>query len=70
MNHVAPLLEATAATRNLDGFTHKAYELLGSSASRDAFDLAKEPHKVRDAYGPTPFAQNCLLARRLVEGRC
>src|SRR5439155_25469478 len=31
------------------------------------FDLAKEPQKVRDFYGPMPFAQNCLLARRLVE---
>ncbi len=68
MSRAVPLREATAATRNLDGFTHKAYELLGSPASRDAFDLAKEPHKVLEAYGPTPFAQNCLLARRLVEG--
>jgi hypothetical protein len=67
MNRAAPLLEATAATHNLDGFTQRAYELLGSPASRKAFDLAQEPQKVRDAYGPTPLAQNCLLARRLVE---
>jgi hypothetical protein len=67
MNRVAPLLETTAATHNRDGFTQRAYQLLGSPASRNAFDLAKEPQKVRDAYGPTPFAQNCLLARRLVE---
>jgi hypothetical protein len=31
------------------------------------FDLAKEPDKLRDAYGRTPFGQGCLLARRLVE---
>ncbi len=63
----APALEATASMRNLDTFTRRAYELLASAASRDAFDLGKEPEKIRSSYGPTPFAQNCLLARRLVE---
>jgi hypothetical protein len=67
MNRAAPALEATASMRNLDDFTRRAYELLASPASRDAFALDREPQKVRDAYGPTPFAQNCLLARRLVE---
>lgn len=67
MNRVAPGREATVGMRNLDGFMRRAYELLASPASRDAFDLAKEPNKLRDAYGSTPFAQNCLLARRLVE---
>lgn len=32
-----------------------------------AFDIAREPEAVRDAYGEAPFAQGCLLARRLVE---
>ena len=59
--------EATAATRSQDGFAQRAFELLASSASRDAFDLAREPAAVRDAYGPSPLGQNCLLARRLVE---
>jgi hypothetical protein len=67
MNRAAPALEETASMRNLDAFTRRAYELLASPASRDAFDLAKEPQAIRDAYGPTPFAQSCLLARRLVE---
>ncbi len=67
LNRVAPALEATANSRSLDGFTRRAFELLSSPASRDAFNLAKEPQPVRDLYGPTPFAQNCLLARRLVE---
>src|SRR5207237_925908 len=35
--------------------------------ARDAFDLNKEPRRVRDAYGPGYFADACLLARRLVE---
>jgi hypothetical protein len=37
----------------------------------EAFDIRKEPEHVRDMYGAVPgqasFANNCLLARRLVE---
>jgi hypothetical protein len=32
-----------------------------------AFDLDREPDRLRDAYGRTPFGQGCMLARRLVE---
>ncbi len=38
-----------------------------TSPKMGTFDLAKEPQKVRDAYGSGPFGQGCLLARRLVE---
>ena len=38
-----------------------------TSPKMAAFDLAKEPQKVRDAYGSGQFGQGCLLARRLVE---
>ena len=31
------------------------------------FDINREPQHVRDMYGTTPFANSCLLARRLVE---
>jgi hypothetical protein len=67
MDRAAPALAASDGMRNLDGFTRRAFELLASPASRDAFDLAREPQRVRDQYGPAPFAQSCLLARRLVE---
>jgi hypothetical protein len=33
----------------------------------DVFDLRKEPERVREEYGQTPFGNGCLLARRLVE---
>ncbi len=33
----------------------------------ETFDISREPQYVRDAYGSSPFAQSCLLARRLVE---
>jgi len=67
VTNAAPALEATADTRALDGFTRRAYELLASSASREAFNLDQEPQRIRELYGPTPFAQNCLLARRLIQ---
>ncbi len=64
---IAPALETTASMRNLDAFSRRAFELLASHATRSAFTLANEPHHIRRLYGPTPFGQNCLLARRLVE---
>ena len=36
-------------------------------AATDAFDVRREPNRVRDAYGPGHFAHACLLARRLAE---
>src|SRR5262245_11910603 len=33
----------------------------------DAFDLRREPTSVRAQYGSSPFANGCILARRLVE---
>lgn len=38
-----------------------------SSDAATAFDLDKEPTKVREKYGRGVFGQGCLLARRLVE---
>ena len=35
-----------------------------STKAREAFDLTKEPMKVRERYGMTRFGQSCLLARR------
>ena len=33
----------------------------------DIFDIRNEPETIRNEYGHTPFANGCLLARRLVE---
>ncbi len=43
-----------------------AHRLL-SSQEREAFDIEKEPHEVRDLYDTGRFGRGCLLARRLVE---
>jgi hypothetical protein len=37
------------------------------TAASDAFDIGREPEKVRDLYGRGHFANACLLARRLAE---
>lgn len=33
----------------------------------DVFDVSKEPESIRKMYGDSPYANSCLLARRLVE---
>ncbi len=51
----------------MDRFTDAAWRMILSPNVREAFDLSKEPEKVKDAYGRHPFGQSVLLARRLVE---
>ena len=45
----------------------KAYDAMTRSEGREAFDLKREPVKVRERYGMHPLGQNLLLARRMVE---
>jgi hypothetical protein len=61
------LLDQSAEAQSLDGHQQRALNLLSSSATARAFDLAAEPAAVRDLYGRTQFGQCCLLARRLAE---
>jgi len=51
----------------LDKFQRRAFDLLTSSKTRDAFDLSQEPDHVRDRYGRNLFGASLLVARRLVE---
>lgn len=44
-----------------------AFRLMTSPEAREAFDLSKEPEKVRQRYGLNRFGQCCLLSRRLIE---
>jgi hypothetical protein len=44
-----------------------AFEMLLSPTVRQAFELSREPDRVRDLYGRTKIGTRCLLARRLVE---
>ncbi len=45
----------------------KAYEVMTRPEGRQAFDLSREPTKLRERYGMHPLGQNLLLARRMVE---
>jgi uncharacterized protein (DUF1501 family) len=59
--------EASPSAQLMDSSFDAAYRLMTSEKAREAFDLTKEPQKVRERYGMTRFGQCCLLARRLVE---
>ncbi|HWN94568.1 MAG TPA: DUF1501 domain-containing protein, partial [Methylomirabilota bacterium] len=52
---------------SFDKFYEQGIDLVGSTQAQQAFDIEREPDKVRDAYGRNDFAQRLLLARRLVE---
>lgn len=60
-------LEQAESLKTLGTFQQKTFELLTSARTRDAFDLAREPVRVRDRYGRNTNGQSTLLARRLVE---
>lgn len=45
----------------------RALSMLTTDAARQAFDISKEPLRVRERYGMHRYGQRCLLARRLVE---
>jgi hypothetical protein len=60
-------LNNTGAMDTMDEFRRQAYDLITSSKVREAFDLNKEPEKVRQRYDALGFGQDLLLGRRLVE---
>ena len=45
----------------------QAFDILTSSAMRQAFDLSQEDPKMVDRYGQTLFGNSTLIARRLIE---
>jgi uncharacterized protein (DUF1501 family) len=60
-------LDAIAAVRGFGEHYERAFNLVTAPAARQAFDLAREPDRVRERYGRSAFGQGLLLARRLVE---
>ena len=54
-------------SESLDSFTRQAFELVTGDAAREAFDISREPDKMRDRYGRNSLGQRMLLARRLAE---
>jgi len=62
-----PELEKAVEPYALNAYYGKAFDLILSGKAREAFDLTKEPDKVRERYGRHTFGQSVLLARRLIE---
>ena len=54
-------------TDGLDAYSQRAAEMLAGGAAGGAFDLSREPRKVRERYGAHSWGQQALLARRLAE---
>ena len=59
--------EASDNAKLLDSNFEAAFRMMTSPEARAAFDLSKEPEKVRERYGKNRFGQCCLLSRRLIE---
>ena len=60
-------LEKADTLAGMDTFYQRAYAMISTPKAREAFDLNKEPAKVRDRYGRNTAGGRLLLARRLVE---
>jgi hypothetical protein len=55
------------ALQEMDSFQARAFDLLTSPVTQQAFRISQEPARVRDAYGRNIYGQSVLLARRLIE---
>jgi uncharacterized protein (DUF1501 family) len=60
-------LDSHPTARAMDRFSQEAFEFVTGPRARAAFDIGKEPARLRDAYGRDTWGQSTLLARRLVE---
>ena len=60
-------LDQVASGKDWSNLREKAYEAMTRPEGRQAFDMSREPAKVRERYGMHPLGQNLLLARRMVE---
>lgn len=60
-------IDSSGTMQAIDDFEAQALNLLTSPIARQAFDLSKEPDRVRERYGLHQWGQQCLMARRLVE---
>ncbi len=67
LDEIAEGSHGSAAGRELEGFQGRALDLLNSPAAQKAFQLEREPDRLRESYGRNIYGQSVLLARRLIE---
>jgi uncharacterized protein (DUF1501 family) len=61
------LTEKLPEAHAMNELQQRAFDLATSPAARGAFNLSKEPAKLRDRYGRNRYGNSLLTARRLVE---
>jgi hypothetical protein len=67
LDHARAEFEEVAALRTWKQHQQRTIDLMMSSSTTHAFDVATEPESVRERYGKTVNSMSLLLARRLVE---
>lgn len=60
-------VDANLSMKSMDEYNRQAVDMLFSDSFRRAFDLSREPEKVRERFGRHAWGQRAILARRLVE---
>jgi hypothetical protein len=60
-------IDTAGDIKGLDTFYRDAMEMVTNRKAQDGFNIAREPARLREAYGRNDLGQCCLLARRLVE---
>lgn len=63
-------MDKSGLMSSMDDFGQRAASMLTSPSVREAFDLSREPAKLRERYGHHAYGQRGLMARRLVEAGC
>jgi hypothetical protein len=60
-------LQKSGGAIGMDEYREQALRMVSNPTVRQAFELNREPDRVRDRYGRSEFGESFLLARRLVE---
>jgi uncharacterized protein (DUF1501 family) len=67
MNQARRELDHEVAVQNYASQQERAFDLLSSSGTANAFDIQSEPQALRERYGQDINGMSLLMARRLVE---
>lgn len=67
VDQLSSVVKGNDQVATYDEFGQKATDMVLSPTAQAAFDVTREPEKMRDEYGRSEFGQSLLMARRLVE---
>jgi uncharacterized protein (DUF1501 family) len=67
LDTLRPEVDRGGTMAAIDASRRRALELLTADTARTAFDLSREPARLRERYGMHAWGQRALMARRLVE---